>query len=683
MDKKQILSNFRGILDELPSFMESSILPSEYAEKNITLDSSVSSIPGPMDYDETPYMREIVNLFDPFSTARKIAIMGSAQFGKTQGLLVPAICYIIANNPAPTLFLAPDVFLAKEMVDTRLDPAIDSAGLRHLMKPAAKKKRNQRTGDTSISKEFAGGFFRAGGYNSIEKIVRQISVTNIFCDDWDAAPRTHKEHGHLYTLLQKRFNTTRKRMRQAYISTPTTIPSNINDVYLLGDQRKWHMPCPCCGEYIVLEWKTKQIKEPKKDAGIYYEVDKLTKKLDVKSVGYVCQECGEFFNEKHKREMNLKSKWIPTAEPSEEGFFSYHFNNLSAASFMSNWTDAVREWLEIYKNGKENISKLRAFYNQILGLPWEERQITIKKGRLASNVRAYKYGTVPQEKSIEDGNGKIVLITGACDLNGNLEDGRLDWEIIGHSESGSIYSIDHGSIGTYQPGIDKTKAGKNREAWSYKHESEKNNIWDKLQSIIDKVYLTEDGKERTIGMFGVDIGYLDTYAIEFANKNKHKVVTLRGEGGEKFKKKGNDQKWFKPSKQHARSWMLEVDLIKDNLAERIALNWDRNTEIQPAGFINFPNPDVGAKKYTPKYFAEYENEKKVIEENEDGEAIGWVWIRVGKGGKKSTSSPNHFWDCAVYNLAIREIFIQNLFKRMKLRDKNWSDYVELVNRRVK
>ena len=59
-------------------------------------------------------------------------------------------------------------------------------------------------------------------------------------------------------------------MKQFFISTPKFKPSNIENMYMMGDQRKWHVPCPKCGEYIELLWFT-EIEGDK--CGIIFEKD--------------------------------------------------------------------------------------------------------------------------------------------------------------------------------------------------------------------------------------------------------------------------------------------------------------------------------------------------------------------------------------------------------------------------
>jgi hypothetical protein len=73
---------------------------------------------------------------------------------------------------------------------------------------------------------------------------------------------------------------------------------------------------------------------------------------------------------------------------------------------------------------------------------------------MTNNVRSYDIGVVPDVTCKNDGNGRIVLLTLACDLGGvmetNNEDVRLDWELIAHASNGQTYSVNHGSIGTFK-----------------------------------------------------------------------------------------------------------------------------------------------------------------------------------------------------------------------------------------
>ena len=120
----------------------SDIRPSQWAEERIIMGGSR---PGPLRYDETtPYTREIIDLFAKDDPTREIALMGSAQFGKTSSVVLPLIGYLIENDPCNILMTVGAEGLLKEaMAD--IDTMIDKAGLRHLIKPSANRTKLTQT----------------------------------------------------------------------------------------------------------------------------------------------------------------------------------------------------------------------------------------------------------------------------------------------------------------------------------------------------------------------------------------------------------------------------------------------------------------------------------------------------------------------------------------------------------
>jgi phage terminase large subunit GpA-like protein len=637
------------------------LLPSEFAEKNRTLTSDVSALAvGKFKYDYTPYLREVIDTLSPYHDLRIGVVMKAAQIGYTEGMIVNGILYLIANNPGNIMWLSANDALSKEAVESRLDQGLQSCGIYHLIRPNTIRKRNQRTGDTSQYKEFAGGRLFAGGLQSIDKLGKQRSIKYGFFDDWDAAPIADKEQGNIFKLLQQRFATSANTMKQYYISTPETRPSNIEKLYLMGDQRKWRVPCPKCGAYIELLWNEKIEGEK---VGIVYELDKNGKLIE-KSVGYVCQECGQFWTEKYKYDINLAGQWHPTSESSRPGFYSYHIPAFCSAPGMYTWTHYCYEWIDIFKDGIQSNSKRKVFKNLVEGLPWEEKQKKITSNQLAKNTREYEIGIVPNELSKKDGNGEIMILTCACDLNGTIDDARLDYEVQAHSVNGSTYSIIHGSVGTYWPG----NKDENRAKWTYRNNQD-NNVWDYFYSeVVNIDYFTDDNRTMRILKTAVDTAYYTHFAYGFIDAYPEQLIGVRGWQNEKYQKANVDIPLFKPARERNNLYILVVDLLKDKLAELIFLPL---AEPQHAGTLNFPQPANGL--YTvPGYFVQYEAEEKKIEESDDGEPIGWKWVR------KYSSAANHFFDIAIYNMATRDIIARSVCKELGLKEWSWEIFCGVI-----
>ena len=666
---------YSQIHDNVYKFKTVRLKPSDWTEKTIYLTSDISRFTGYYKYDVSPYTREVIDCLDPTSPVEMVAVMKCAQSGFTQGVIIPGISYIISETPSNILFMAADKELVKNSIRTRLDPILHNSGLADLIRPNVIKKKNQRTGDTDFSKEFAGGSMVAEGTKNADKL-RQISVKYIFADDWDAAPRDDKKEGSIRSLLEKRARSFGTNKKIFYISTPTVQQtSNILEVYELGDQRKWHWNCPNCNEYIPMEWRVKL--ENNEYAGITYELTEAGE-LVPNSVYYKCQNCGGRIEEKDKFKHNLAGKWIPTKTPKRPQYRSYQLNALVIPPGFDTWTDLVYQWLEAVppNSGVVDEGKLKTFLNTSLGQTWEEKGKAPKITQLMSNTRSYKIGTIPDKIAELDGNKKIVLLTLACDLGGimneDIEDVRVDWEIIAHCSTGVTYSVDHGSIGTFQRKRKRTKAESknqsNRIKWTYSH-GQKYSVWDELYRIMSKTYVGEDGLGYDIDITVIDTGHFTRLAYEFINKTEDAIVVgIKGAPEADYRRFSKDTPIIKRSREMAgKLYLLEVNQVKDILSSNMKLKQGVDG-YQPIGFMNYPEPEKG--KYTMRsYFTHFEGEHRVEQKTGD-QVTGFSWK------KKNSDVENHFWDVYIYNLAAREIYL-DIMRRSSTDFKNldWESFV--------
>lgn len=655
--------------------------PSDWIEQNIILPDGVSRYKGPFSYDISPYAKEIVNRIDSSDPARVVAIMKCAQIGLTQGLIIPGMAYIISQDAYPMLFMAGDKELAKTSIRERFDPIMQSSGLSHLIRPSVIRAKNQRTGDTDHSKEYAGGRLTIEGTNNVDKM-RQISVKHIFADDWEAAPRSDKKEGSIRKLAEGRQTSYGNMAKTYYVSTPAVKQtSNIEEVYELGDQRKWHWCCPHCENLITPVWRIEL--EDGSYAGIVYEIDKEGMLIN-SSVKYKCQKCGGLINESQKYDLNLKGTWIPTTKPKVENYYSYHLNALVIPPGFVTWVDLAKEWVEACPVGAPvNKSMLKTFLNIRMGETWEETGETPKVTELMQNTREYLPGIVPDVTCDEDQNGQILLLTLSCDLNGIMkregyevvEDGRLDWELVAHASNGQTYSVDHGSIGTFRRSRELTSAERDkdgdRQKYTYAH-GQHNSIWPMFEELMAKDWITESGKTMNVGITIIDTGYFTQLAKQFINKvsGQHLVVGIKGKAEADYRKIAKDTPYISRSRESRDLYLLEVNQIKDIVAEQMKLRMGMDGS-QPEGFMNFPQPTNG--KYTMKnYFIHYEGERRTeVVKNE--EVVGFNWE------KKNSQSLNHFWDVRIYNIAAREIYLDVIkLTDPKIKSLTWADFAELM-----
>ena len=91
----------------------------------------------------------------------------------------------------------------------------------------------------------------------------------------------------------------------------------------------------------------------------------------------------------------------------------------------------------------------------------------------------------------------------------------------------------------------------------------------------------------------------------------------------------------------------------------------------PENFMNYPQPSNG--KYTQLYFDQYESEQRRPTLNSSGLEVSFAWEKI------NSNSQNHFFDCRVYNLCLRDVFIHIVSKAAK-QPITWVEYCQLINK---
>ncbi|MDP8314930.1 MAG: phage terminase large subunit family protein [Candidatus Celaenobacter antarcticus] len=628
---------FKTMLALIPENVN--INPSEWAEEKRTIASQYSERSGRLDFDNSPYWREVVNCLSPTSPVREVAVMKPAQIGFTQIVLETIIGFIIDVFPRAVLYTSADKELSEKNMASRIDGMIASAGIEDKLKPSTAKKRKSRTGDTKALKEFYGGFIAAMGANNANKL-RQVGYQIGLCDEVDTYKSDLEKQGSTISLIRARFMAFINSYKILWGSTPLYAgSSHIYSLFMEGDQSYYFWHCPRCGK------QQKFIFHTPDGAGLKYELDDDGNYID-SSIFYQCEN-GCRINESSKYEMMLEkghggtAEWIPTATAKRRGLRSFALNALYSNFFP--WKQVVTEWLEC----KDNKNKLQVFKNNVEGLPWQDKVKNVKLARRYQNLRPYQPLTIPNKVAEKDGNSKILILTCAIDVNGRLEErkGWLAFQIEGHCLNGQTYSIAKGAI---HGGID-----------------EGGSAWLIAKKIVESEFLSDDGIIYHINACGVDVGFKPESGYWFSNYCSG-VVALAG----RSTRAKNDKVIFKSRVNLGERWSIDTIFYKNLLHENISKVWAGYPIEQPSGYPNYPEEkrlgglesfpfgDCGAilagNGYDDDYFKCIGSEYPVIEKDHPEDEYG----TVVKWEKKGSRSPNHFWDCMVYNRALRDIYIE-------------------------
>lgn len=637
-------------------FSKSELSPTEWIEKNRYVQRHVAEkMFGQFDWSNTPYMKEITEHLSPYSPVTHCALMKGVRIGGTFSLVHNGVPYIMSERPTNIMLISANKDLATKTMQG-VDHGIDGTNIRHLIGKSSGVQSHSK-GDTMQKKFFCGGFELSNLGGQAASNMRQITAGLIVADEIDAYKGISKESGSILKLMEDRARSYGESKKIIYISSPLLLDSSlIYKLFLQGDQRVYYVPCPKCGEFIELVWNEKNENETR--YGVLFDVK--NGEVIKKSVRYRCGKCENDFQEKkHKPEMLNSGYWKPTIEREDKSFVSYRISALYAPVSMDNWYDFAKEYQKAFPRGglKDN-AEYQSFTNSILGLPYKPEGITLKSTKLQENRRNYKIGECPFELSKQDGNGQIMLITLACDLNGWENDGRIDYEIIGHSKKGATYSIDAGSFGTFIPVVEKRaleKEGVNvvkleydRIKYTYKLGVE-NSIWDAFEEKIRARY----GKyEIKVSVIAIDVGIYKDHAMVFIKKMRSQgyktTLAVMGADEKIFTAETKVEKGAIYGMNKAGDTiLLNVNLIKDRLAKYInsEMYIDDNGQIQQSQyFMNFPEYDTTINKYTYRnYFAHYESEQK-LEKKTEGAQTKFLWE------KKRAGIQNHFWDVRVYGI---------------------------------
>lgn len=512
---------------------------SEWADAFRVLSSTGSAEPGKWRTARTPYLADIMDALTVGSQFQKVVLMKGAQVGASE-MAVNFLGYIADVSPGPALYLMPTLDAAKEFSKIRIDPLIaESEQLRAKVKDA----RTRDSGNTTLLKEFLGGYWAFTGANSAVGL-RSKPIRFLIMDEIDAYPGAIEGEGDPVNLAYARTRTYGNRRKVFAASSPTVAnESRIEKLFEETDKRFFFVPCPHCNKKQVLQWpRVKWLDSDPETA--YYE----------------CEHCdGKIYNH-HKTEMLAAGEWRATAETSDPSTVGFHISALYSPVGWYSWADAAREFLTV----KDDPALLRVFVNTVLGETWVDKADAPDWQIIYARREAYEIGVVP---------APCVLLTGAADVQKD----RIEVLVQGWTRTGEQYSVDYLQI-----------LGDTTQA----------ETWDKLDAVIEKPFLHEHGGEMRLRAFAIDSGFLTSRVYAWSRKHRPDFVyVVKGVSSDlpvgqprlvDFNFEG------KRITNGARFWPVGVSPIKRELYTRLRLTLTDDGTF-PQNYMHFP-------EYPPEFF---------------------------------------------------------------------------------
>lgn len=367
---------------------------SEWADTYAVLSAESSAEAGR--WHTIPYQREMMDSFnDP--TLEEVWVMKSARVGFTK-CINHLVGFHIHQDPCPLMVVQPTVEDAEGYSKDEIAPMIrDTPVLSGLVSEAKAKDSN----NTILAKSFPGGNISFVGANS-PRGFRRVSKRKVLFDEIDGYKDSGAgDEGDQIKLGKRRTEYYWNRLVGGGSTPLIKDTSRIEALFKSGDQRRYFVPCPHCGELQYLKFQNLKWPEDKPEEAFF-----------------VCEKNGCVIEHKDKRQMVEAGEWIPTAVPVDPKIRSYHIWAAYSYSPNASWGQIAKEFIEAKKDAK----LLQTFINTVLGETWEESySAKLESNQLSSRAELYPNGTAP------DG---VLLVTAGVDVQDNrFEITKYGWGI--------------------------------------------------------------------------------------------------------------------------------------------------------------------------------------------------------------------------------------------------------------
>lgn len=566
------------------------MLPSVWSEANIRIPVG-NAIPGPISFANAPYQRGMVDVVKE-PGIRRADFMTGAQLGKTT-VQQCITGYFIAHEPRSQIFVQPTQGDVQTFLETKLRPMLDA-------NPAISRKMAKQRGRDGVNNSriisYIGGWLMFSWAGS-PKTLRGRSAPITQADEVDGMAAT--EEGDPVELLAQRAATFGDMAISTRSSTPTVKgASRIEAGFLEGDQRRYYVPCPHCGEAQYLRWE--QISWSGRNSTGFEDADlDLEGEHDPETAQYYCEHCGVGWDD------GQRIAAIRGAEAAGHGWKAAKPFKGHASFHAPEWLSTFRRLRAIVQSyfDKLRIGDLQSFMNVSAAETFEERGEQANADGLIARAEEYA-APVPA--------GATVLTAGV-----DMQADRLEVEIVGW--------------------------GKGEESWSVEHvvlwgDPDAGDVWDELEDLLSQTWQHESGAQLSITAAAVDTGGTggNTQSAYdwLRGKTGRRIFAVKGQGG-----------WGKPiaaapSRKQSGKTKRKVDLFLVGADEAKLTVMRRLAVAKPGpGYCHFP---VGRE---PEYFHQMTAEKLVTRYVKGFPVREW----------HKTRPRNEALDCRVYALAALKI----------------------------
>lgn len=388
----------------------------QWAEEFMVLPKSAPH-PGPFRFERTPYARRIAQVLSPNHPAKRLVAKVASQMFKTQ-TAINWIGACIHRAPANILALQPTDGLAKRF-SARISQAIRNVRvLRECV--SAEKSRDKR--NTTQAKDFKGDATLYINTAGSAANLAEITVRYLFIDEVDRLPPLVE--GDSVAIAEARATQHERDCKFYEVSSPTEKGlSRIDELFEMGTQEVYLVPCPGCGHHheLLLE-------------NFKYERDQDTGYMD--KAWFVCPENGCIIEERFKGQMFADSAMGGTAHWHAKSRGDGETISVTMSAFYMpvgaiGWLSLAREYARAKKAlERGDHTLMQAFHNTRLALSYDNSQSTTTAQALQKRAEDYPPRIVP---------AAALVLTAAVDKQKD----RLEVQIEAWAPGLERWVIDH------------------------------------------------------------------------------------------------------------------------------------------------------------------------------------------------------------------------------------------------
>jgi len=402
-----------GAVDEFIRSLSEAIKPDDripiarWAERYRVLPPDTPE-PGPWRNSRTPYLVGIMDALSPDSPYREVYLKKGHQLGGS-ALGENFIGHAITSAAGNILAVFATVEDGEKWNLSRFEPMRQSTPE---LRRRIRDKEVKGSDNTQRRKKFPGGFMQIVGANRPGGL-KSSTMRYVLLEEMDEYLGDIGKQGAPETLAKNRTSNFGRKARIFGNSTPTIVGSSpIDRNYQRGDQQKYMVACPDCGERQFFKWS--QMKWPDDEP---------------EKARYACEQCSVLSTEAEWKTLGYEGAyWMPTVK-GEPGVASFHLPSLYAPLGWRPWVELAADFIA----AKPDPIALKAFINNMLAECWEDLSGQIKGAEIAKRREGWNLRTIPQ--------GCLALVM-SVDVQGN----RLEYKILGFGRNKKHWVIDYNII---------------------------------------------------------------------------------------------------------------------------------------------------------------------------------------------------------------------------------------------